>query len=77
MVKKLLDDEKDDEALSIAIKHPPVIKWKDELHFNYTLMHWAVYNNCSKFLSKLFEEEEVNFLIVDKYVYTFFNSRKL
>ena len=65
-VSQLLKNNKQEDAVKIAMQQPTVLNWRDAGFANRTLMHWAVDYNCSDFLNKLFEEEKVFLKIINK-----------
>ena len=60
-IKGLLNDKKEDDAVKKVAYDINVLKWIDNNHCNYTLMHWASYHGCNKFIASILNEnnEEV------------------
>lgn len=57
--KRCLEDGEVVEAIEIALRKNDVLKWRDEERFNFTLMHYAAFENCMTFLEAVLKDEKV------------------
>ena len=62
-IKECLERNQEDKAIQLICKLEDALRWRDVGHYNFTLIHHAMKENCEKFISTILKNEKVLYIL--------------